>query len=75
MWNLQVACMSPQSGQSLQLWNDKNKFTCGEMEICDQAPCIELQINESHRWAFVGFAVPRLNTVLKNSVLFLSRLI
>ena len=68
MWNLQVACASPQRGQSLQLWNDKNKFTRAEIEIFDQ-PTLNYKLMKVFDEPFVGFAVPRLNTVLKKSVL------
>ena len=74
MWNLQVACASPQSGQYLQLWNDKNKFTRAEIEIFDQ-PVLNYKLLRVFAEPFVSFAVPRLNTALKKSVLLLSRII
>ena len=60
--------MSPQSGQSLQLLNDKNKFTRAEIEIFDR-PALKYKLMRAFAEPFVGFAVPRLNTVLKKSVL------
>ena len=68
MWNLQVACASLQNGQSLQLWNDKNKFTRAEIEIFDQ-PALNYKLMRVFAEPFADFAVPRLNTVLKKSVL------
>ena len=62
MWNLQVAWVCPQSGQFLQLWNDKNKFTPAEIEIFDQSA-----LNYKFMSVFAE-PVPRLNTVVKKSV-------
>ena len=68
MWNLQVACASPESDQSLQLLNDKNKFTRAEIEIFDQ-PVLNYKLMRVFVEPFVGFAVPKLNTVLEKYVL------
>ena len=48
--------------------NDKNKFTRAEIEIFDQ-PALNYKLMRVFAKPFVGFAVPRLNTVLKKSVL------
>ena len=66
MWNLQVAWASPQNGQSLQLRNDKNKFTSAEIEIFD---ALNYKLMRVFAEPFADFAVPKLNTILKKDVL------
>ena len=48
--------------------NDKNKFTRAEIEIFDQ-PALNYKLMTVFAEPSVGFAVPKLNTILKKSVL------